>query len=77
MINSFPVFLHHPGTSFENPTSDAVIFSTCPSVIPLIKQIIRAITRDEAREVAQAALELGSPEAIQALVRERVPAANL
>ena len=52
-------------------------FSMNPSVIPLIKQIIRAITLDEAREVAQAALELGSPEAIQALVRERVPAANL
>ena len=52
-------------------------FSMNPSVIPLIKQIIRAITLDEAREVAQAALELGSPEAIQALVRERVPAANV
>ena len=52
-------------------------FSMNPSVIPLIKQIIRAITLDEAREVAQAALELGSPEAIQASVRERVPAANL
>ncbi len=52
-------------------------FSMNPPVIPLAKQIVRALTLDEAREVAQAALELDSPDAIQALVRERVPAANV
>jgi len=48
-----------------------------PPAIPLAKQIIRALTLDEAREVAQAALELDSPEAVRALVRERVPAADV
>jgi phosphoenolpyruvate-protein kinase (PTS system EI component) len=48
-----------------------------PPAIPLAKQIIRALTLDEAREVAQAALELDSPEAVQALVRKLVPAANV
>ncbi|MEA3341194.1 MAG: phosphoenolpyruvate--protein phosphotransferase [Chloroflexota bacterium] len=52
-------------------------FSMNPPVIPLAKHIIRALTLDEARAVAQAALELDSPDAIQALVRERAPAANL
>ena len=36
-----------------------------------------AITLDEAREVARAALKSDSPDAVQALVRERVPAANV
>jgi phosphoenolpyruvate-protein phosphotransferase len=52
-------------------------FSMNPPAIPLAKQIIRALTLDEAREVAQAALELDSPEAVQALVRKLVPAANV
>ena len=52
-------------------------FSMNPPAIPRVKQIIRALTLDQAREVAQAALELDSPEAIQALVRERVPAAGV
>jgi phosphoenolpyruvate-protein phosphotransferase len=52
-------------------------FSMNPPAIPLSKQIIRALTLDEAREVAQAALELDSPEAVQTLVREMVPAANV
>ncbi|MBL7063852.1 MAG: phosphoenolpyruvate--protein phosphotransferase, partial [Anaerolineae bacterium] len=51
-------------------------FSMNPPAIPLAKQIIRALTLDEAREVAQAALELDSPDAVRALVRERMPAAN-
>jgi len=45
-------------------------FSVNPPVIPLIKQIIRALTLDEARKVAQAALELNSPDAVRSLVRE-------
>jgi len=48
-----------------------------PPAIPLAKQIIRTLTLDEAREVAQAALELDSPDTVRALVRERVPAANV
>jgi len=52
-------------------------FSMNPPAIPLAKQIIRALTLDEAREVAQAALELDSPSAVRTLVRERVPAANV
>jgi phosphoenolpyruvate-protein phosphotransferase len=51
-------------------------FSVNPPAIPLSKQIIRALTLEEAREVAQAALELDSPDAVRALVREQVPAAN-
>jgi len=52
-------------------------FSMNPPAIPLAKQIIRALTLDTAREVAQAALELDSSEAVQALVRERVPVADV
>jgi phosphoenolpyruvate-protein phosphotransferase len=52
-------------------------FSMNPPAIPLAKQIILALTLDEAQEVAQAALELGSPNAVQSLIRERVPAANV
>jgi phosphoenolpyruvate-protein phosphotransferase len=52
-------------------------FSMNPPVIPLVKQIIRALTLDEAREVAQAALELDGPDAIQALLREQVPVADV
>jgi phosphotransferase system enzyme I (PtsI) len=48
-----------------------------PPAIPLAKQIIRALRLDKAREVAQAALDLDSPDAVRALVRERVPAANV
>ncbi|MBL7064562.1 MAG: phosphoenolpyruvate--protein phosphotransferase [Anaerolineae bacterium] len=52
-------------------------FSMNPPAIPLAKQIIRALTLDGAREVAQAALELDGPDAVRALVRERAPAANV
>jgi len=52
-------------------------FSISAPAIPLAKQIIRALTLDEARQVAQAALALEGPDQIQALVRERVPAADV
>jgi len=52
-------------------------FSMNPPAIPPAKQIIRTLTLDEAQEVAQAALELDSPDAVQSLVRERVPTANV
>ena len=48
-----------------------------PPAIPLAKQIIRILTLDEAREVAQAALELDTPDAVRALVQKRVPEANV
>jgi len=52
-------------------------FSMNPPAIPLAKQIIRALTLDEAREVALAALELDGPEDVRKLVRERVPVADV
>ena len=52
-------------------------FSMNPPAIPLAKQIIRDLTLAEARAVAQAALELDSPDEVRALVREQVPAANV
>jgi phosphoenolpyruvate-protein kinase (PTS system EI component) len=52
-------------------------FSMNPPAIPVAKQILRALTLAEARAVAQAALALDSPEAVQALVRERMGAVNL
>lgn len=50
-------------------------FSMNPPAIPLAKQVIRTLTLEECRGVAQAALEQESAEAVRALVRERVPAA--
>ncbi len=52
-------------------------FSMNPPAIPLAKQILRQLTVDEAREVAQEALKAEGPEAVKELVRERVPAADL
>ena len=52
-------------------------FSMNPPAIPPAKQIIRALTLDQAQKVARAALELDSPDAVQALVRERIPATNV
>jgi phosphotransferase system enzyme I (PtsI) len=48
-----------------------------PPAIPFAKQVIRSLTMSEAREVAQAALRLSSPETVQALVRERIPVADI
>ena len=45
-----------------------------PPAIPLAKQIIRALTLAEAREVAQHALELGNPQIIRAWVKEQLEA---
>jgi phosphoenolpyruvate-protein kinase (PTS system EI component) len=52
-------------------------FSMNPPAIPLAKQIIRALTVEEAREVAEAALEMDSAEGVRALVRERVPSVDV
>jgi len=52
-------------------------FSMNPPAIPIAKQIIRQLTLEEARAVAQDVLEADNPEAVRALVRERVPAADV
>jgi phosphoenolpyruvate-protein phosphotransferase len=52
-------------------------FSMNAPAIPLAKQVIRSLTLAECHAVAQAALEQESPEAVRALVRERVPAADV
>ncbi len=51
-------------------------FSMNLPAIPMAKQIIRALRLDEARQVAQAVLELDDPDAVRALVQERVPVAR-
>lgn len=50
-------------------------FSMSPPAIPLAKEIIRTLTLAEARELAREALAAEDPESVQALVREKVPAA--
>lgn len=52
-------------------------FSMNPPAIPIAKQVIRQLTLEVARQVAQEALELDSPEGVKALVRDRVPAADI
>jgi len=52
-------------------------FSMNPPAVPIAKQIIRQLTMEEAREVAEAAVALDTPEAVRALVEERVPAADV
>lgn len=52
-------------------------FSMNPSAIPLVKQIVRTLTLEEARRLAEEALSLDSPDAIRAFVRQRVPAVQL
>ncbi|MGQ9682445.1 MAG: phosphoenolpyruvate--protein phosphotransferase [Anaerolineae bacterium] len=48
-------------------------FSMNPPAIPVAKEIIRALHLPTAREIAHTALELDGAEAVQALVRRRVP----
>ena len=52
-------------------------FSMSPPMVPLIKQIIRGLNAEDMRGLANEALNLESPEAIQAFVRLRVPIANI
>lgn len=51
--------------------------SISPPRVPLAKQVIRALTIAEARDIAAQALALDSPEEIQARVRERVAGAGI
>lgn len=51
-------------------------FSMAPSAIPLAKQIIRQLSLDETKRVAQEALGLDSAQAVRELIRDRVPAAD-
>ena len=48
-------------------------FSMSPPMVPLIKQIIRNLNAEEMKVLAADALELDSPEAIQELVKKKVP----
>jgi phosphotransferase system enzyme I (PtsI) len=48
-------------------------FSMSPPMVPLIKQIIRNLNAGEMKSLAEYALELDSPEAIQEYVKKRVP----
>ena len=52
-------------------------FSMSPPMVPLIKQIIRGLNAEDMHDLANEALNLESPEAIQAFVRSRVPIANI
>jgi phosphoenolpyruvate-protein phosphotransferase len=52
-------------------------FSMNPPAIPLAKEILRGLTREEARAIAKEALALPTPEAIQELVEQRVSAARI
>lgn len=49
-------------------------FSMNPPAIPIAKQVIRALTMEEAKEVARIALELDSATAVREMVRAKVPA---
>jgi phosphoenolpyruvate-protein phosphotransferase len=50
-------------------------FSMNPPAIPTAKQIIRQLSMEEAQDVAREALQRDSPDAVKALVEERVPSA--
>jgi phosphotransferase system enzyme I (PtsI) len=52
-------------------------FSMSPPMVPIIKQIIRSLNVEEMRGLATEALNLESPEEIIALVKSRVPVADL
>jgi len=52
-------------------------FSMSPPMVPLIKQIIRGLNTEDMHGLATEALNLESPEAIQALVKSRVPSADI
>jgi phosphotransferase system enzyme I (PtsI) len=52
-------------------------FSMNPPAIPLVKQIVRALSTGEAEALALEVLTLQSPEEVTALVKERVPSADL
>jgi len=48
-------------------------FSMSPPFIPLVKQIIRNLKADMMTDLAEAALQLESPEDIQNLVKKEIP----
>ncbi len=52
-------------------------FSMNAPAIPFAKQILRSLRQDELRGLAQEALHCESPEAVQDLVRRRIPQADL
>ena len=52
-------------------------FSMSPPAVPLAKQILRTLTLPLAEEIARAALGLGGPDEVLALVHDRVPATRV
>jgi len=52
-------------------------FSMNAPAIPVAKEVIRALTMDEARKIAEAALQLDSAGAVRELVRARLPLPDL
>ncbi|MBN1259190.1 MAG: phosphoenolpyruvate--protein phosphotransferase [Anaerolineae bacterium] len=52
-------------------------FSMNPPAIPIAKQIIRAITMEEAQKVAREALEQENPQAVERLVKDHVAAVDM
>jgi len=52
-------------------------FSMNPPAIPIAKQIIRSLSSDEAEDLALATLNTHSPEEVVALVKERMPGADM
>jgi phosphoenolpyruvate-protein kinase (PTS system EI component) len=52
-------------------------FSMTPLAIPLAKQILRALSLSQAEAIAQTALDMDSPEAVQAVVRSQMPGVDM
>jgi len=48
-------------------------FSMSPPMVPLIKQILRNLSAEEMKPVAERALNLETPKQIQEFVKESVP----
>ncbi|MGD1991752.1 MAG: phosphoenolpyruvate--protein phosphotransferase [Anaerolineae bacterium] len=52
-------------------------FSMNAPAVPIAKQLLRSLSLEEAQDLAPQALDMETPEAVKALVREQVPEANL
>jgi phosphoenolpyruvate-protein kinase (PTS system EI component) len=52
-------------------------FSMSPPSVPLAKQIVRELTLSDAQALAEAALEMDSPQAVQDFIRREVPVVDV
>ena len=48
-------------------------FSMSPPMVPTVKQILRSLNAEEMKTLAETALQLETPQEIQAAVKEQVP----